>query len=407
MNHPQSPAQVKRTLSIVFFVMLMDIVGLSIIFPVAPFIVQRYSDSAVTVTLLSGIYAAAQFFAAPAMGNISDRVGRRPVLLISVFGSAIGYFIFGIGGALWILFLSRVIDGVTGGNLSTASAYIADVSPPADRAKNFGLIGVAFGLGFILGPALGGLVSQISIDAPAFLAGILSLISVGVMYFALPESLPKEKRDKTPLSLKDFNPLMSIGDMLKKPNLGLLLLIVCVFNFAFSGTSSVVGVYSAQRLNATPAQIGMLFVVGGIITAIVQAKIVDPTVKRYGEKNMAIVSLLCLGLGYGFIAIATEFWMLYPTAILRNGIGGFFWGTLGALTASKVLPREQGKLAGVNTAIQSLMSAISPLAAGVAYDNIAPGAPFLLGAGVFLIGMLLTFVIKTDPVSEKPAAHWS
>ena len=191
MNYSQSPVppvQVKRTLSIVFFVMLMDIIGLSILFPVAPFIVQRYSTSAVTVTLLSGIYAAAQFFAAPAMGNISDRVGRRPVLLISVFGSAIGYFIFGIGGALWILFLARIIDGITGGNLSTASAYIADVSPPADRAKNFGLIGVAFGLGFILGPALGGLVSQISIDAPAFLAGILSLRSVGVMYFALPES---------------------------------------------------------------------------------------------------------------------------------------------------------------------------------------------------------------------------
>ena len=121
---------------------------------------------------------------------------------------------------------------------------------------------------------------------------------------------------------------------------------------------------------------------------------------------MAIVSLLCLGLGYGFIAIATEFWMLYPTAILRNGIGGFFWGTLGALTASKVLPREQGKLAGVNTAIQSLMSAISPLAAGVAYDNIAPSAPFLLGAAVFLIGMLLTFAVKTDTVVAKTVTNW-
>ena len=140
--------------------MLMDIVGMSIIFPVAPYIVQRYSSDALMVTLLTVIYAGAQFFAAPALGKISDRVGRRPVLLVSVFGSAIGYFIFGIGGALWVLFLSRLIDGITGGNISTASAYIIDVSKPEERTKNFTLLGMAYGLGFILGPAVGGVLGQ-------------------------------------------------------------------------------------------------------------------------------------------------------------------------------------------------------------------------------------------------------
>src|SRR5512140_2028559 len=145
----------KRVLRIIFFIMLMHIVGMSIIFPVAPYIVQRYSKDALMLTMLTVIYAGAQFFAAPALGKISDRVGRRPVLLVSVFGSAIGYFIFGIGGALWVLFLSRLIDGLTGGNLSTAAAYIADVSKPEERARNFTLIGMAYGFGFILGPALG------------------------------------------------------------------------------------------------------------------------------------------------------------------------------------------------------------------------------------------------------------
>src|SRR4029079_12236897 len=143
---------------------------------VAPFIVRRYSDNASMVTLLTVIYAAAQFLAAPILGRVSDRLGRRPVLLVCVLGSAIGYFIFGLGGALWVLFLSRLIDGVTGGNLSTAAAYIMDVSKPEQRAQNMTLLGMAFGLGFIVGPALGGLLGQWSVNAPLFAAGGLSLV---------------------------------------------------------------------------------------------------------------------------------------------------------------------------------------------------------------------------------------
>src|SRR5262245_20121096 len=171
--HTPPPTQLpsnKRALGLIFLIMLMDIIGLTIIIPVAPFIVQRFSQDALMVTALTGIYAAAQFLAAPALGKISDRVGRRPVLLVCILGSALGYFIFGIGGALWILFLSRLIDGISGGNLATASAYIADISAPEERPKNFGMIGMAFGLGFIIGPALGGALSTISIDAPAFAA---------------------------------------------------------------------------------------------------------------------------------------------------------------------------------------------------------------------------------------------
>ncbi len=170
----------KRILNIIFFIILMDVIGMSIIFPVAPYIVQRYSGDALMVTMLTVIYAGAQFFAAPALGKISDRVGRRPVLLVSVFGSALGYFVFGIGGALWVLFLSRLIDGITGGNISTASATIIDVSKPEERAKNFTLLGMAYGVGFVVGPALGGALGQWNLNAPIYAAGIIFLISTAL-----------------------------------------------------------------------------------------------------------------------------------------------------------------------------------------------------------------------------------
>src|SRR6185369_17014774 len=153
------------------------------------YIVREYNSDALTVSLLTVIYAAAQFVFAPILGRLSDRYGRRPVLLASVFGSAVGYFIFGIGGALWVLFLSRLIDGITGGNISTASAYIIDVSKPEERTKNFTLLGIAYGVGFILGPALGGVLGQWSLNAPVYLAGSIFLVSTVLVYFLLPESL--------------------------------------------------------------------------------------------------------------------------------------------------------------------------------------------------------------------------
>ena len=408
-NNPfASEAAKKRALGLIFFIMLMDIVGLTIIIPVAPFIVARYTNDAFAVTALTGIYAAAQFFAAPLLGNISDRVGRRPVLLLCVLGSAFGYFIFGLGGALWVLLVSRVIDGITGGNLSTASAYIADISKPEERSKNFAMIGIAFGLGFILGPALGGLASQISIDAPAFLAGIISLVSVAVMYFMLPESLPKERREQTALRLRDANPLFAIDEMARKPGMGLLFVISIIFAFVFNGLNTVLGKFVAERFAVQPWEISLLFVVAGIITAISQATLVERTVKRFGEKTMTIVALVGLCLGSLSIAFAPAFWWLYPTALLRNGLGGFIWGTLAALTASKVQPREQGKLAGVNTALQSLMGVLGPLAAGIAYDAIRPNAPFWMGAVLFAVGALVSLRIQNPiarPVGTAPAMH--
>lgn len=383
----------KRVLRLIFFIMLMDIVGMSIIFPVAPYIVQRYSNDALMVTMLTVIYAGAQFFAAPALGKISDRVGRRPVLLASVFGSAVGYFIFGIGGALWILFLSRLIDGITGGNISTASAYIIDVSKPEERTKNFTLLGMAYGIGFILGPALGGVLGQWSLNAPVYLAGSIFLVSTALVYFLLPESLPVERR-ATPqgagrLRLNDFNPFASVAQMMSKPGLGLILLIVALFNFSFDGVNSVMGVFIKNKFTASPLTLGLLFVFVGIATAFVQGSLIERLVPRFGEKRMALVGLLGSAIGWPLIMLTPVLWILFPVTFLQSGITGFIWATTGAMAAGLVQEHEQGQLAGVNVALAGLMSMLGPLWAGAAYDRVTPNAPFWMGSILLILACLL------------------
>ncbi len=396
----------KRGLALIFFVMLMDIVGLSILGPVAPYIVHRYSSDALMVTLLIVIYAAAQFFAAPILGKISDRVGRRPVLLVCVLGSAMGYFIFGIGGALWVLFLSRLIDGITGGNLSTAAAYIVDVSKPEERAKNMTLIGMAFGLGFILGPAAGGALGQISLNAPLFAAGVLSLVSVVLIYFMLPESLPKERRETAPLRASDWNPFTAIGYMARKPGLGVVLLVYALFNFAFDGANSTMGVFVIRKFDAQPWQIGSFFVVAGIATAFVQAMLVGRLVLKFGEKRMALASLVGNAAGGLLVLIAPTFWLLYPIGFFQSAITGFIWSTLGTLAANRVSEREQGQLAGVNAALAGLMAALGPLWAGAVYDNVTPGAPYWMGAIILaLAGLVLVRVRVPVRVSNRVSAQ--
>ncbi len=400
---PEAQATTRRALSLIFFIMLMDIVGLTILMPVAPYIVHRYSGDALMVTMLTVIYAAAQFISAPLLGKISDRVGRRPVLLACVLGSAIGYFIFGLGGALWVLFLSRLIDGVTGGNLSTAAAYIVDVSKPEERAKNFTLMGMAYGLGFIVGPAVGGALGQISLDAPLFAAGVIALASVALIFFMLPESLPPERRETAPLRWQDLDPLGAIGYMMRKPGLGLVLLVYALFNLAFDGVNSTAGIFIINKFAAQPWQTGSFFVVAGLATAVVQAMLVGRLVPRFGEKRMAMASLIGTGLGGLLVLVTPVFWLLYPIGFLQSAITGFIWSTLGTLAANRVSEREQGQLAGVNAALGGLMAALGPLWAGAAYDVVAPGAPYWMGAILLALAIVILARVKVPAYATQPA----
>jgi len=376
-------------LAVIFLIMLMDVVGISILYPVAPYLVKRYSNEALMVTMLTVIYAAAQFFAAPVLGKMGDHYGRRPVLLVSVFGSAIGYVIFGIGGALWVLFLSRLVGGITAGNMSTASAYIADVSKPEKRAKNFGLIGVAWGVGLILGPALGAVLGQINLAAPAFVAAALSLLSVLLAFFLLPESLPRERRETARIRANDLNPFASISAMARLPTLGQLFLALCLFNFAFNGINSTQTLFLIEKFAAQPWQLGSLLVVAGITVAVVQAVLVQWFVSRYREKAVAVASLF--GQAFSALAVfsAPIFWLIFPLTGLNSALSTFTFPTIGTLASNSVSQREQGVLMGVTAALGSLMSILGPLWAGVVYDHVMRGAPYWMGAAIFALAALI------------------
>jgi DHA1 family tetracycline resistance protein-like MFS transporter len=386
-----SSPQPRGALGLIFFILLMDIIGITILSPVAPYLVRIYSSEAIAVTMIPVMYAAAQFLAAPLMGKLGDRFGRRPVLLVSIVGQGLGYMLFGWGGSLSVLLTARVIGGITGGNMSTASAYIADISKPGERAKNFALIGIAWSLGLILGPALGAILGQISLQMPAFAAAGLSFVNVLLGIFLLPESLPHDRRETIPLSLGDINPIKSIAFMAKKPNLGWLLMVTGLFNFAFNGINSTGTLFFIQKFDAQPWQTGLLMMMAGLALAVVQFLLVQPLVKRFGEKRIAIASLWGQAVGDVAIFLAPVFWMVFPLNMVMSSLSGFTFPTLTTLNTNCVEPREVGLLMGVTTAIGSLMNIAGPLWAGAMYDHIMPGAPFWMGALVLIIaGFLLS-----------------
>ena len=391
----------KKILAFLFSIVLFDFIGLTILITVQTFIVREYNTTAIAVTLLTVIYAAAQFVAAPLLGKLSDRYGRRPILLFSLLGSAVGYFIFGIGGALWVLYLSRLIDGFTGGNVSIANAYITDVSSEKDRTKSLGLIGAAFGLGLIIGPILGGLLSQISLNAPVYLAGTFSLLATIIGFFILPESLPKIKRERDNLKLKDLNPLSSIGKFITRPILGILILVFLIYNFTFSGFTISLPIFLIYKFNIDALNVAGILFVSGIVSSLVQGGLIGRLDIRFGDKKLLLAGLIIFSFGLILFFIANKFWMLYPIiGFISIGLG-LTTPTLNSIISKIVSPREIGEVFGVNASLNSLMSVIGPLWAGLVYDYIRPTAPYWMGAILLIIAFILIVRTKIKPKEFK------
>jgi MFS family permease len=392
------PAQASgKALAFIYTTLFLDIMGVTLLLPIIPYIVRQYNPDALMVGLLTGIYSAAAFCAAPVLGWFSDRWGRRPVLLLSVFGSAVGYFIFGIGGALWVLFLSRLIDGLTGGNIATAMAYIADVTPPEKRTKYYAFAGMAFGLGFTLGPVIAGALSGISIFAPAFAAGGMALASVIFGFFFLPESLPLEKRSGEAFSLARVNPFRIIKDMARLPNLGVLLISLFVVYLALNGLYSYIAVFTFDRFNASAVDNAVLFTVVGVVQMIVQGGIVYRLAPRFGEKKIAILGLILQAISYPLFVIAAGLPALYPLVILSTIGNAFSRPTLDAMVANSVDAHEQGRAAGASTALYSLASVFGPLLAGLAYTQLSPSSPYIAAGFLLVLAAVLLFRVRLAP----------
>lgn len=390
-----APAASNHALILIFATIFLDLLGVGILVPVIPFLVRQFNSDALTVGLLALSFSAAQFLCAPALGVWSDRYGRRPVLLISLFGTSIGYFLFGYAGSLLLLFIARIIDGATGGNISTAQAYIADITPPEDRAKNFGLVGAAFGLGFIIGPALGGVLAHISLSAPAYCAGLLTLITVILSYFFLPETLHEDARAAASIGLREINPFTQGLVALRRPTIMPLMIAIFFLNYAFSGLQTNFAVFTFERLGMGPEANAMVFAYVGVVAVLMQAVIVRRLSKIYSDRSLALTGLAIMALGFLATAFAYGLIMIYFASTLTSVGSGLTTPTLTSMLSKEVSLREQGWVLGASQSFASLARIIGPVWAGVVYDVLGQGAPYWTGS--VALALTLIFVVRSTP----------
>ncbi len=390
----QAPLNRKALIFIITTVVL-NAMGLTLIIPMAPFLVSRYiSDPntlGVAVAALTSIYAVCQFVAAPGLGALSDRYGRRPVLLVCLLGSALGYLLLGFGGALWVLLLGRAIDGITGANNAVVNAYLADVVPPMQRGRYYGIVGALASVSVVIGPAIGGYVAQLGTQVPFFLAAGVALLNLLIGLFFMPESLPKDRR-VTSISMAKLNPFNALRDVLMMPQLRWLLVAIFVYTLVFIALPSNISLYIKDTLHWGTAEVGTVFSVFGVVSIAAQAVLLPLLLKRLRTAWVATVGLIVSIVGFVLIVLvavdASALIMYGSLAVLAVG-EGLVSPALLELVSRGADNRSQGKVQGGNQGMQSLANIGGPLIVGVIYDGIGHAAPYAIAA----VGMLFVLAL--------------
>ena len=386
-----------RSTSIIAVSVFLNFAGFTLIIPVLPFSVARYvaaHDVAWWVSLILALYSLCSFVAAPVLGAMSDRFGRRPVMLFSLLGSALGFTVFGIGGSLWILVLGRVIEGLTAGSISALYAYIADTHGPAERGPAFGMLGAAGGLGFMLGPVLGGVLGQVSLAAPLYGAAALALLNCLLIWFLVPESHPRASRSGQ-LHWRQFNAVGQLLRALGTP--GLRVLFAVVFCFALGGAvlQANLTVLLKDLLSFQPAGIGFVLAGVGVMDILSQGLAAPRLQKRFGERRVATAGLVINGIGLAMFALLPQFAVI---PLLVAGIAVFTFGdglfqpSASALIANAAPAERQGEVQGANQAQQAIARTAGPLAAAWLY-GLAAGAPY--GAAAVAVLLAAALLLRT------------
>jgi len=395
-----APAAPRSASFIIFLIVFLDLLGVGLIAPLTPYIVRRFDSSGTAVAILTLSYSAAQFLATPILGVLSDRLGRRRVLIPSILGSAAGYVLFATAGSLHLLLLSRIIDGFTGGNISTAQAAIADVTPPKDRAKAYGLVGAAFGLGFLLGPTFSALLSMWGMYAPIWAAAGLSLITAGLVYFALPETLPPERRRREPIGPRDLNPIAVLIRAWVVPGAAILLFAIFLLGFAHAELRAAFGVLMRDRFEYTERDAGWLFAFMGLVAILVQGGLVRRLAPLLGDRRTAMMGLPLGALGYALIPLAPSDVWIFP-AIGLCGLGlGLAGPTLSGILSRTAPPDARGEVMGASQSASSLALVIGPLIAGTLYDHVGPGWPFWSAAAVVIAALAIVAAVRAGSGHE-------
>ena len=385
----------------IFITLLLDVTGIGIIIPVMPSLIMELTGEGLSAASKYGgwlifAYAFFQFIFSPIVGALSDKYGRRPVLLVSLFGFGLDYILLALAPNLWWLFVGRVISGIMGASFTTGAAYIADVSAPEKRAANFGLIGAAFGLGFIVGPVIGGLLGEFGPRVPFYAAAVLSLLNWLYGFLILPESLPLEKRRA--FSWKRANPVGSLMNLKRYPVLaGLIFAMVFVY-IASHAVQSTWAYFTMYRFEWGEAEVGYSLGFVGVLSALVQGVLIRWLIPKIGENASVYIGMIMYAVGLVLFSMAGEGWMVYPYMVVYC-LGGIAGPALQGIMSNQVPSNEQGELQGALTSTMSATSIIGPpvmtglfaFFTGPDAPIELPGAPMMLGAVLVLIGLFLSW----------------
>lgn len=400
-QQPSGGQRQRGPLSVIFFTILLDLLGFGMILPLLPFYALTYGASALEIGLLSSVYSLGQFLFAPIWGQLSDRWGRRPVLLASIFATSVAHLLLALAPTLTMLFLARAAAGIFAANYSTAQAYVADVTEGKDRAKGMGLVGAAFGLGFVLGPAMGAILAEVGghVAVPLAAAG-LSLLNFVLALIRLPESLPPEARDRDErfrlrwLDLRgiqeatDFPAGTSPAGRRRSPVLWLLVLVFLVV-FAFSAMESMLALFCEQRFGFGVTETGLLLVFIGVLMVVIQGGLIGRLTHRFGERALILVGIVVMTAGLALMPLAFHLGLLLLFSALLAIGSGLYTPSIPALISRLTSAGRQGATLGVTRSPSSLARAVGPFCGGWLFENLGPEWPFWGSSLVMVLALVL------------------
>lgn len=399
--HPMNSNR-KAAIGFIFVTLLIDVTGLGLIIPVVPKLIEDllHTTNISKVALFGGLltfsYAIMQFLFAPVLGNLSDKYGRRPVLLFSLLGFGLDYLLLAFAPSIGWLFVGRIIAGITGASMTTASAYIADISTPETRAQNFGMIGAAFGLGFIVGPMIGGLLGEMGPRIPFLVAASLALLNAAYGYFVLPESL--EANNRRSFEWKRANPISSLKNLSRFPAVAGLIVSFFLIYVASHAVQSNWSYFNIEKFKWTPKMIGISLAVVGVLVSLVQGVLVRFVNPKIGNERSVYVGLGLYTIGLILFGLASQSWMMFAF-LIPYCLGGISGPGLQAIISGSVPANEQGELQGSLTSIISITSIVGPLImsnlfaffTGPIAPFYFPGAPFMLAALLMLLSCFFAY----------------
>lgn len=368
-------------LGIVFTTVVIDLIGFGLVLPILPLWAEEIGASPVQIGILTAAYAVAQLLFAPVWGRLSDRHGRRPVILISLAGSAVASLIVGLAGTLVVLLLARILQGIAGASYAAAQAYVADITTAKDRARGMGLIGAAFGLGFVLGPAIGALFSSIDQRLPFFVASGLAAVNLVIAYVRLPES----RRPEAAVSEAPVPRFGTLRRALASRELGPLVWLSFVATFAFVGMETTFALFGERRFSYDAVQMGLLFTFIGVLAVFSQGYLVGRVVERWGASRVMIAGLVGTAAGLLLVAVSYDLWVLLVGLALLSVASGLVFSTTTALISLAAGDREQGMVLGLSASVGGAARIGAPLLATALFQHAGIAVPLVLGAALFAV----------------------